>query len=212
MGNPALAASAYLEGATADSLREPRWQCVSGNAVDKEVNTPAEVREKGRQLTSNVGPRGLDERRLSNRPDGPTLIHPGAAYARSFVERFAMPLQNMGSASMKRGCSKSACARCCRGTTGRTRSSASVRDRDGERIAACPALQSTNPKEWHRPAGYSSGPNSGNRSPTRSNRRASFLCDDIPSDPAAGRKPPSVACAMIASAMSRSSSKLPGQS
>ena len=60
------------------------------------------------------------------------------------------------------------------------------------------------------PSGYASRPNSGSARPIRTKSRCSFWCE-IPSDSAAGRNPPSVACAMIASATCRSSSKLSGQ-
>jgi hypothetical protein len=178
----------------------------------RESERPIGIREKERQLSSDVGPRARDEHRSSNEADRPALILSCAAYACSFVERLATPLQKHGIAFNEKGVFHE-CLRASLSWDNRTNAiSCKCSNRAGERFAARPAIRSTFPKLWHSSAGYSSGPNSGNRRPTRSNRRASFLCDESPSDPAAGRKPPSVACAMSASAISRSSSKLPGQS
>lgn len=171
---------------------------------------PSAVR-RPTQLSSKVVPRFLEKRRSASRSDGATLFRSGDVCACSFVERLITTLQNTRSCPMQRGVPR---VRIFVAFVGQleTREHLQVCGIVPRALGRVSRQSNRRPLVWDRPAGYLSEPKSGSSRPTRSKCRASFLCDNSPSAAAAGRKPPSVARAMIPSAIMRSSSKLPGQS
>ena len=154
-----------------------------------------------------LGGRGIDRR--------PTPAQPGQAAQQtdhdrppSRATRHTTTEHEM--ASTEKGCLRNAYIRRFRETGGLRQRSASVQNREPERPAACRTIRTAFPELCDRPLGYLSSRNSGIPRPTRSKCRASLWCE-IPSDSAAGRRPPIVLWAMMPSAISRSSVKLPGQ-